>query len=86
MRNSGSALARVMGALGEGDDVLPVIASIPRRIFRDRQERAERHPRDEVRRVVGEARGDVIPDDAQEIEDMGGGTLTTPTAEAEPIN
>lgn len=62
-----------MGALDE-EDVVPVLASTPRRIFQQRQQRPRE---DDVRRVVGEARGEVIPDDAEEIENTGGGTLTT---------
>jgi len=64
-------LARVFG---ESGDVVPVLASLPRRVFRDRLERA---PRDDVQRVVREARGDIIPDDAEDIEDTGASTLTT---------
>lgn len=74
-------LRRVMGkaqAIDE-DDVVPVIASLPRRAFRDRMKR-DRGDRDEqaeaLKRTIGEAEGDVIPRDADEIEDKDTSTIT----------
>ncbi len=72
-----SLLVKVTGRIQE-DDVVPVPAgAITRRTHRDRmiQQRQERRHGDEdstaLQRVVGEAKEGIIPDNAEEINDMG---------------
>jgi hypothetical protein len=62
-------LAKVTGISEATPDVVPVIANLPRRNFRDRLS-SEREERDDVKRVVGEAeeRG-VFPSNAEEMDD-----------------
>jgi hypothetical protein len=72
-----SLLAKVTGRIQE-DDVVPVPAgALTRRTYRDRmiQQRQGRRGEDEdsaaLKRVVGEAKEGIIPDNAEEINDMG---------------
>lgn len=59
--------------LGESDDVVPVIANVPRATLRSRMVK-DRQPKtdddDSVQRMVGEAREEeeIIPDDAQPVD------------------
>lgn len=64
-------LRRVMGKPLTEDDVVPVLANLPRKTFRDRQQRTA------LSRTIGEAQGDVIPPDAQDIDDKDLSTITT---------
>lgn len=50
-------------------DVVPVVANLPRKTYRDRTVKARQHKDDSVKRLVGEAREDeVIPQDAEPID------------------
>lgn len=76
-------LAKITGRIQE-DDVVPVPAgAVTRRTYRDRltqQRQLRRGPEDEkdadaLRRVVGEAQEGIIPDNAEELDDVGISTL-----------
>lgn len=59
-------------ALGESSDVVPVVATLPRATFRDRQERQrtrrnEEEADDSIQRMVGEAEERIIPDHAEDV-------------------
>ena len=73
-------MRRVLGKPLTEDDVVPVLANLPRKFFHDRQrpQSSDRQrPQSALRRTIGEAEGDVIPADAQDIEDKDVATLTT---------
>jgi len=63
-------MRRVMGKPLAENDVVPVLANLPRKTFRDRQRPSA------LRRTIGEAEGNVIPDDAEDIEDKDTATIT----------
>lgn len=72
-------LDQVMGKRRVKEDVVPVIANLPRKTFRDRSRvRAEDEDddREDLKRAIGEGRGDVIPDDAENLDDKDTATIT----------
>lgn len=80
-------LERVMGKRLHEDDVVPVVANVPRKTFRNRMVKARQieDPEDDaVRRMVGEAKSIEARNDGNDTEDRGEGVIPDEAEAVDP--